>query len=217
MNQLATQLQALLVKRFEPADPLPLLHGSVVLLTVGIHIGEGLVPLLLEVDARVRKVSVEDLQQVVLHLLGLQLVQAQSPGEYALEYLGMAGLLQTEHREFALLASRAPAIAIHHAGELGTAETLGEQPATGQMAQQLRLCNQTAVIAPVIIHVQLPAIGKVLVVVADTLADATQHHTARLRQQHLHQDVGAVVREIETSTALYIVRTKIHPPSVNDE
>src|SRR5690606_2493570 len=85
------------------------------------------------------------------------------------------------------------------------------------MTQQLRLCHQTAVIAPVVIEVQLATVSEVFVVVADTLANTSQHHTARLRKQHLQQDVGAVVGEIEAPTAFYVVWTKVHPPPVDDQ
>ena len=133
-QQLASQCQPCVVLALQFSKGAFQAFGGQVLTALGVEVGEGLVPLCLEVDAGVGQVAPEDLQQVVLHLAGAQLVQTQCSGEHALKDAGIAGVLKAEHTEVLRAAQLAVSAAVHHVGEFAAAEAEHAAAMGGQMA-----------------------------------------------------------------------------------
>ena len=98
-QQLAAQGQSSILLALQFSEAAFQAFGGQVLTALSVEVGKSLVPLRLEVDAGVRQITPEDLQQVVFHLAGPQLVQPQRPGEHTLEDAGVTGVLQAEHAE----------------------------------------------------------------------------------------------------------------------
>ncbi len=144
-QQLAAQLHALLLPLLQLLQDLLQLTRGEILAALGIELGKRLVPFGLEIDAGIRRVALEDLQQVVLHLAGAQLVQPQRSGQDTLEGGRVIGMLQAEDTEILLAAQLAAAPPVDHVGKLTAA--VAEDPALvrRQMAGQLRLGHQRTI------------------------------------------------------------------------
>ena len=85
------------------------------------------------------------------------------------------------------------------------------------MAGQLGLCHERAIGQAELFHLERAGVGKVLVLEAHALADATEYHGAGFRQRHLQQHIGAVVGEVKPPALLHVVRAKVHAAPVNDQ
>ncbi len=192
-------------------------HSGQVLAAFGVEVGKRLVPFSLEVDAGIRQVTPENLQQIVLYLAGAQFVQAQCAGQHPLKNAGIAGMLQPENAEVLLTGELAVAPAIHHVGKFAAAVAEHPAPKARQMVGQLRLCHQGAIRQAELLDLQRPGIGEILVLEAHPFAHAAQHDGAGLRQRHLQQHIGAVVGEIEAPALVHIVRPEIHTATVDDQ
>ena len=100
---------------------------------------------------------------------------------------------------------------------IGTLVDKHQPLARGQVVYQLGLRHQSAAVQPIIIQIQRSLVGKVLIVMANPLADTSQHHGPRFWQTGFQQYVGAVVGEVESFGLLQIVGAKVHASLVDDQ
>ena len=216
-QQPAAQFQSRLVFLFQCFQQRFLGNGRTILAPFAIQVGKGTVPFGLEIDARIGQIAPEYLQQVFLDIGRGETVELQCVRQHPLEAGCITGMFQPEHAQVQLAGGLAVATAVDHVGKF--AARIAEYPplVRGQMGRQLRLGHQFATGQPVFVHIQRPRIGKILVIETHALAHAAEHHGAGFGQRDLQQDVGAVVREIETPALVGIVCAEIHHPPVDDQ
>ena len=210
-------MQAFALVPFQLCDQGALPAGGVVLGAFGIDLGERLVPLGLEIDARVGQIVAKDLQQIGLHFARSEPVEAQRAGQHLLEDGRVAGLIQLEDGEVRFVFIAPSSSAVERIGELGGAVREHRAAKLPHVIAQLGLLQRATVGQPKIIERELALVGEVLVVVADTLADAAQHHRPGGGEGDLEQHVCAVVREIEAPAGVDVVGTEVHAALVDDQ